>query len=653
MHNMNLETRMLTIGDYVDQFDEGVVERVREMVAVEDERKPWRNFREFDDFHLYHLVHPEWEDMSPGQLNNDTYTGGAAFYKAVHSFLNSRPQQKNLIKKIFPHNPQHWAHLRTLKAWEKEFRNHPQWHNYTSLRQMRTYSDSGSAFIAAYQRFVNNNWKTVKARARHMRRFLPVAGGRSWEDYQTIGDWKREFDAHPEWSSFSTKQMQKDRTHEGRRYIKAFEYWMDKKKFNGQRREELRLVLFPGKRRSWKHMETLDDWIKMWKKYPEWHYGSIAEMQKDRKAYAFEQAYRRWVRKQTEDPIEQHKLLRRILPSTINYWIHLESVDDWTRASKKFQFHKYDSTAAIKQDKDAHAFEIAYRRWVNSSTSDPRERQYLLRRIIPSAVKVWNYLEDPYDYRNELFNLGRSGRGRTIAARRAREEEGKLSKAAGHWIRQQTEDRKQRQRLREVIFSESSGFTLPPMLGNQEYEPIRIASSETDIRKLNIGRQLLLRMYSPQANVYLPFNGTRVLDCLSSSHIDLGEARCSVATIDQASDVDHIVSVYLKGPDVMLSYASVDRIEVSERIPIRNGFNYAMYHDWDGFQKLTKLVMPSYFQTGKTNNDAISFLRSYSIRGLADATGRNEFFLRKSIVGAQQEMDQNAGYVPKAFMELW
>ena len=115
-----------------------------------------------------------------------------------------------------------WKTFKTIEDWKKEFDKHPEWAG-RSTKVMGEDTESGaSAFYQAFRKFCRTESNGESATYQKLFESIFPKKQRDWSALTTIGDWKKEFDSHPEWAGRSTVAMWKDKDSTASGFYTAF-----------------------------------------------------------------------------------------------------------------------------------------------------------------------------------------------------------------------------------------------------------------------------------------------------------------------------------------------------------------------------------------------------------------------------------------------
>ena len=258
---MNLEQILdKTVQDNPDEFNQEVVERVRNLVDYEivnpGKRKPYRFLEDVGDFELYYRLHPGWEGKSTRQMQKDTESGASAFYAAFNKWVNKTTQDKEekkvLIQQIFEPKYMDRFSYTTIDDWVEEYNKHPEWYGKSTTQMTKDRKSGGNAFYLAFKKWVKNKTPDEEERkALTQKIFEPKLN--DWSSYENIDDWIEEYNKHPTWQGKSTKEMRRDVDSGASSFYHSFKGWIDKTTQNEEERKAYVRAIFPERRAPFKY----------------------------------------------------------------------------------------------------------------------------------------------------------------------------------------------------------------------------------------------------------------------------------------------------------------------------------------------------------------------------------------------------------------
>jgi len=151
----------------------------------------------------------------------------------------------------------------------------------------------------------------------------------------------------------------------------------------------------PGKKKPRnRFLEEIADWILYYKIHPEWQGKSTEEMVKDKEsgAKAFYQAFKGWIRKETDDKEARKELVQMIFKPKHRDWSSNTTLDDWIEEYNKHPEWHGKSTKEMGKDKEsgARSFYDAFLRWSKKITVDEEKRKELIQSIFDPKLKDWS-----------------------------------------------------------------------------------------------------------------------------------------------------------------------------------------------------------------------------------------------------------------------
>ena len=233
---MSLETRLNEIiKKHPDSYNRQVVRRVREFIRSEDKNhdkyKHFRIFKDIDDWILYHRLHPEWQGMSPSDINRTSNNGIKQFYdmllvwcklKVKGSSRESKRKRNMMTRQVLQYKKPCYRNLKTLYEWIKAKQDNPEWRDATSRQMQRNEVEGGNAFYRHCKEFVESKTES-KLRQREMmaKVFKPKRNNRN---YTRIDDWKDEYEKR--FAGYSVRQLETNTVLGGRGYVYSLRKWL-------------------------------------------------------------------------------------------------------------------------------------------------------------------------------------------------------------------------------------------------------------------------------------------------------------------------------------------------------------------------------------------------------------------------------------------
>lgn len=310
-------------------FSETLFDEIRERVAgrarraVESAVRPapgrrpptdWSALGTAEDWKAYHAGRPEWRGLSARRLH--AVEGGAAFYKAFSVWCRKEsagdePKRKALMESVFPAKRNDWSSLGTVEDWKAYRDARPEWAGLSTAVLLS--AEGGYAFYDAFRVFcVRESGGDEEARKRLSETLFPPRY-RSWDDLETVEDWKAFHASRPEWAGLSTGGILS--AEGGAAFYGAFSCWCRKRAAGDEaKRRELVREVFPPVDR-WTSFRTLEDWKAHHAEHPEWHGLSITELFAAEGGRAFYKAFLKWCNAEAAgDGARRLALTRSIFP---------------------------------------------------------------------------------------------------------------------------------------------------------------------------------------------------------------------------------------------------------------------------------------------------------------------------------------------------
>ena len=204
------------------------------------------------------------------------------------------------------------------------------------------------------------------------------------------------------------------------------------------------------------HIETIKDWKRALKEnWREWL--STTKIVENKESNPFYQAFNRWKNKQTEDKKERNRLKNELFP---NKYGHLETIEDWKMALKE-NWREWLSTGEITKNKRSRPFYRAFNNWKNKQTEDSKERDRLKNELFPN--KYWqlttidNWKRALKENWREWLSTGEMTKNN---------ESANFYSAFTRWKNEQTKSRKERDRLKALLFPDQKAPLYYTFKGN-------------------------------------------------------------------------------------------------------------------------------------------------------------------------------------------
>ena len=287
-------------------------------------------------------------------------------------------------------------------------------------------------------------------RVRKVVELIPTRKNVPYRLFEEIEDYQLYYELHTEWKGKSTYEMRSDTESGVEAFYVSFILWTNKQTEDVKERKRLRQTIFKPKQK-WIQYHTINDWVKEYESHPEWNGKSISEMQKDTESggRTFYNAFYIWTISQTEDKKEQKKLRQTIFKPK------RKTIDDWI---KKYESHPEwngKSTYEIQKDKEsgAYAFYRELNKWTNKQTEDVEERKRLRQTIFKPKQNKWSEYQTLEDWIKK-YESHTEWNGKSISEMKMDVESGASAfyQSFRVWTNKQTEDVKERKRLRQTIF---------------------------------------------------------------------------------------------------------------------------------------------------------------------------------------------------------
>jgi len=307
----------------------------------------------------------------------------------------SRVKQLIAFEENNPGKNKPYRIFETIEDWKLYLSIHPEWHGKSTLKLQKDRSSGGLAFYKAFTKWRKKS-SANQEEFQHLLREVFISNSPIWKDFQTLEEWKREYEKHPEWHEKSRTEIKSgtDTLALASVYYYDFIKWAHATAGNNLReRERLIDEIFPRRIRSRKSFETIDNWIAEFNTHPEWHGKSTAEMQKDKKygGDAFYQAFSKWCRDASlGDEDKRTTLIELIFPARQKNWKKLTTIEDW---KMEFDRHsEWQGRSTYEMDDDVNsggsAFYAAFSKWCKkTSQGNEKERKRLLQEIFPDKTK--------------------------------------------------------------------------------------------------------------------------------------------------------------------------------------------------------------------------------------------------------------------------
>ncbi|MGV8141346.1 MAG: hypothetical protein ACP5NW_02810 [Candidatus Woesearchaeota archaeon] len=218
-----------------EKYDDETIDRVTTVVRHVDENPgryiPYRHLKELSDFQLYYQIHPKWHGKNTCEMQKDD-TGIKAFYSAFNKWVNNKAKndkkyKKQLIKSVFPNIKEGWKVFDTIKDWKDYFKMNPQWQGKNTSEMYRDETLKGDRYYVAFRDWAFHEAKGDKNRQKDIMRKVFTSLRPHWAGYNTIEDWAKHYDAHPEFHKMPSEMTPKIQK-EWNRFYQSFHNWVRK-----------------------------------------------------------------------------------------------------------------------------------------------------------------------------------------------------------------------------------------------------------------------------------------------------------------------------------------------------------------------------------------------------------------------------------------
>jgi len=233
---MDLETRLDSfLEDNPDRFTDDVVGRVREVACMRDKggRDSYHLFRELDDWTLYHRLHPDWQGMSPSEINRSSNRAIKQFYDSLLIWCNakvkgndreSRKKRNQMKRQVLQYKKPSYHHLKTLDRWIDAKQDNPAWKDATSRQMQRNEVEGGNMFYRHCREFVDSITDSKLEQKEMMAEvFKPQY---TYRNYTSVSDWKDEYDKR--FAGYLISQLEDRSVPGGAGYVLSLRRWLKK-----------------------------------------------------------------------------------------------------------------------------------------------------------------------------------------------------------------------------------------------------------------------------------------------------------------------------------------------------------------------------------------------------------------------------------------
>ncbi|MBR9692151.1 hypothetical protein GOV06_05200 [Candidatus Woesearchaeota archaeon] len=333
MIKMNLEERLnrrveevLKAKENIEEFTSSV-ERVRKVIGREMHYPGinmfYKPLKTIDDYLLYFELHPEWQGKIPYDMKHDLDKFARSFYGAFERFLEKTDLNKKERKKVrymfFERKQNKTKYPNTLEGWKAEYQKHPEWHD-RKVCQLQTNPKSvelkGSKFYYTFVRWVRKQTKDKKKR----QKLIANVFGLNYDfcySFETVEEWKKEYQKHPKWHGRSIKDMKRDKDRDATLFINCFEDWADMNSYSKIERYQIMGNLFKTVSKVDRSEYELQDFINEYDEHPEWKGLSPRQMRTGKifGAGNFYKSLLKYTREETTNEEERIKLMQQVLPN--------------------------------------------------------------------------------------------------------------------------------------------------------------------------------------------------------------------------------------------------------------------------------------------------------------------------------------------------
>ena len=94
----------------------------------------------------------------------------------------------------------YWKKLKNIEEWKAEFSKHPDWSGRSTHAMHKDTRSGAAAFQVAFREFCKSKAGGDRVVFQKLFQTIFPRKHRDWSEFETIQDWKAEFDSHPEWA---------------------------------------------------------------------------------------------------------------------------------------------------------------------------------------------------------------------------------------------------------------------------------------------------------------------------------------------------------------------------------------------------------------------------------------------------------------------
>jgi hypothetical protein len=392
-------------------------ERVRKLIEYEknnpNKRKPYNFLEKFEDLIVYYKLHPKWEGKSFREIekNKDAYSFYIAFCNRTKK-LNKKVKRK-LREKIIDYKHRDISSYKTIEDWKSEYNGHPGWKG-KNLQRKNKKSEARSFYLSFYS-WAKENSKGNNKRRELIQKIFKFCN-KDWSSYNTLNDWKKEYNRHPGWKGMTTTDIQKNKGSDIKKFYRAFWYWAKEKERNKEKRRSLIRNIFKARQSDWSLYNTIEDWKSEYNGHPGWKGKNL--QRKDKKWRAFYIGYSRWVKKKAKTKEKRIELIQKIFKSQ-RRWLSYNTIEDWKSEYNGHPGWKGMSLREIRKEEDGDKFYNAFIEWTKKTAKDYKEIYMFRKTIFSNNYKIisgknfMNYIKKD-EQSKRLLGLGLSGNNGTL-----------------------------------------------------------------------------------------------------------------------------------------------------------------------------------------------------------------------------------------------
>jgi hypothetical protein len=403
-------------------------------------------------------MHPEWQGLYTGQLQNETENGGRAFYQAFLKWTKktakTKEERKQLSEEIFTFQLNDYSNLHAIDDWIELYQQHPEWQGMSTSQIQKEKKYGGLAFYQAFSTWTKKTAKTKEERKQLVQQIFPSQRN-DYSNLQTIDDWIELYQQHPEWHGLNTHQI--ETVEGGCAFYSRFSKWTKQVAKTEEERKHLVQQIFPSQRNDYSNLKTIDDWIELYQQHPEWHGLNTHQITRERKTggNSFYQAFIKWTRKTTKTQRQRKKLREQIFPPIFNDYSNLQTIDDWIELYQQHPEWHGLSTHQIEKVEGGGAFYQAFSTWTKKTAKTKEERKQLVQQIFLPKINDYSNLKTIDDW-IEYHAQHPEWQGMSTSQIQKEKKYGGLAfySAFTKWLKKNTENEEERFAFRRVIFPE-------------------------------------------------------------------------------------------------------------------------------------------------------------------------------------------------------